>query len=55
MKAKAGDRKMAKRLSKPTAVFEKSPKKPERDDMPGKMKGGKQPGNLARKLAGRKI
>lgn len=46
---------VVKPLSKPTSVFKKSAKKPSPDDMPGKMRGGKQPGNLtkkARKLRG---
>lgn len=30
-----------KKLSKPTSVFKKSAKKPEPDDTPGKMRGGK--------------
>jgi hypothetical protein len=32
-----------KSLSKPTSVFHKSAKKPEDDDTPGYMKGGKSP------------
>jgi len=32
-----------KSLSKPTAVFKKNAKKPEDDDMPGRMRGGKSP------------
>ena len=55
MKHRAGDMKAKKSLSKPTRVFAASAKKPNADDMPGKMRGGRQPGNLARKLAGRKI
>jgi len=31
---------MTKSLAKPTRVFKKSPKKPEDDDTPGRMKGG---------------
>ena len=50
-----GRAKQTKSLSKPTRVFAASAKKPNADDMPGKMRGGRQPGNLARKLAGRKI
>lgn len=47
-----------KKVSKPTAVFKKSAKKPEADDMPGKMGGGKtapmqgRKGMLAKKLKG---
>ena len=50
-------RKMAKvkPLTKPTAVFNKKPLKPEKDDMPGKMTGGKQPGGLAKKGHGKKL
>jgi hypothetical protein len=44
-----------KSLAKPTNVFKRSPKKPGDDDMPGRMRGGKQPGNLAKKLAGKRI
>jgi len=42
-------RKMSKvkPLTKPTAVFNKKPLKPEKDDTPGRMTGGKQPGGLA--------
>jgi hypothetical protein len=37
-----------KKLSKPTAVFHRNEKKPGPDDTPGKMRGGKQPGGLAK-------
>lgn len=59
--AKVG--KMAiKKLSAPTTVFAKKPKKNEPDDMPGKLKGGpspvktpKNPTAAAKRLAGKKI
>jgi hypothetical protein len=40
-----------KSLSKPTAVFAKKPKKPEPDDMPGKIHGGK----VKKRLMGKKL
>ena len=43
-----------KRLAKPTAVFAKKPKKPEPDDMPGKMRGGMS-AHRKKKLAGKMI
>lgn len=58
MKSKAKAKVATKSLSKPTAVFKKSPKKPEADDMPGKMKGGKAPmagKGLFARLKGKKI
>lgn len=44
-----------KRLAKPTHVFARKPKKTEPDDMPGKMRGGKQPGAHRKRLMDKKI
>jgi len=41
------------KASKPT--FGKTAKKPDPDNLPRMMSGGKQPGNLAKKLKGRKV
>jgi len=35
-------------LAKPTTAFNRAPKKPEKDDRPGPMQGGRQPGGLAK-------
>lgn len=45
----------AKRLSAPTRVFARKPKKIEPDDMPGKMRGGRQPGKHRKRLMGKAI
>lgn len=45
-----------KPLSAPTKVFAKNAKKPEADDMPGKMRGGmRKPGAARKRLHGVKI
>lgn len=48
-------KKETKKLSKPTDVFKKHAKKPEPDDMPGKMRGGKTAGKKHKKLEGMMI
>jgi len=42
-------------LAKPTTAFNRGPKKPEKDDRPGPMQGGRQPGGLAKKGHGKKL
>ena len=46
---------MAKRLAKPTRVFAKHAKKPEPDDEPGKMRGGKTAGKHRKRLEGKML
>ena len=46
---------MAKKLSAPTRVFARKPKKTEPDDMPDKMRGGKTAGKHRKRLEGKML